>query len=156
VARIEASTHIEAPVERVWAVLVDWEAQPSWMVDARSVEVTSEHRSGPGVVLRCRTDIAAGVVVTDEMETTEWVEQRVIGVRHTGWLVRGVGAFELEPTEAGVHFVWWEEVDAPLGPVGEAAATLLVVPQVRRVFRRSLANLKRVCEAVSIRPPDAA
>ncbi len=151
-ARIEASTHIEATPARVWEVLVDWEAQPAWMVDARSVEVTSDHRDGPGVVLRCRTDIAAGLVITDEMETTEWLDERVIGVRHTGWLLRGVGAFELQPTDAGVHFVWWEEVDAPLGPVGELGATLLVVPYVRRIFRRSLANLKRVCESESVRP----
>lgn len=151
-ARIEVSTHIETPVGRVWEVLTDWEAQPAWMVDARSVAITSEHRHGPGVVLRCRTDIVAGLVITDEMETTEWVERRIVGVRHTGWLVRGVGAFELEPTDAGVHFTWWEEVDAPLGPIGEVAATLLVVPYVRRIFRRSLSNLKRVCETESVRP----
>lgn len=151
-ARIEASTHIEAPVARVWAVLLDWEAQPAWMEDARSVVVTSAHREGPGVVLRCRTDLAFGIVVDDEMETTEWAEHRVIGVRHTGWLVRGVGAFELEPTEAGVHLTWWEEVDAPLGPVGELVATLVVAPLVLRVFRRSLGNLKRVCESRAVRP----
>jgi uncharacterized membrane protein len=152
VARIEASTHIEASVDRVWEVLTDWEAQPVWMQDARSVVVASDHREGPGVVLRCRTDIAAGIVVMDEMETTEWVDRRVIGVRHTGWLIRGAGAFELEPTDDGVHFVWWEEVDPPLGPIGEIGATLLVVPLVERVFRRSLANLKRVCETRSVRP----
>jgi uncharacterized membrane protein len=151
VARIEATTHIEAPVAQVWEVLLDWERQPDWMVDARSVEVTSEHREGPGVVLSCATDIA-GFVVSDEMETTEWEDERVIGVRHTGWLIRGVGAFELEPTPSGTHFVWWEEVDPPLGAVGEMGATLLVVPIVRRVFRRSLANLKRVCESRAVRP----
>lgn len=150
-ARIEATTHIEAPIERVWQVLIDWERQPDWMVDARSVEVVSQHREGPGVVLRCATDIA-GVVVNDEMETTEWEHQRIVGVRHTGWVVRGVGAFELQPTEAGVHFTWWEEIDAPLGPLGEAAATLLAAPILRRVFRRSLARLKRTCESRSVRP----
>ena len=144
-AHIEVTTRIEAPVGRVWEVLVDWEGQPRWMEDARAVEVTSARRAGPGVVLRCRTAIA-GVVVDDEMETTEWEEERVVGVRHTGWLIRGVGAFELVPTDGGVRFTWWEEIDPPLGPVGEIGARLLVVPVVRRVFRRSLANLKRICE----------
>lgn len=146
-ARIEAATHIEAPVARVWEVLLDWERQPRWMRDARSVEVTSPHRTGPDVVLRCRTDIAAGIVVTDVMVTTEWEDERIVGVRHTGWPIRGVGAFELEPTPHGTHFTWWEEVTAPLWGLGEAVTTLLVVPQVRRVFRASLAGLKRECEA---------
>jgi carbon monoxide dehydrogenase subunit G len=151
VARIEATTHIEAPVAHVWEVLLDWEGQSAWMVDARSVEVTSEQREGPGVSLVVATDIL-GMVVMDGMETTEWETERLVGVRHTGWLIRGVGAFELEPTPHGTHFTWWEEVDPPLGPVGEMGATLLVAPVVRRVFRRSLANLKRVCESRAVRP----
>ncbi len=150
-ARIEVMTHIEASPERVWAVLTDWEAQPTWMVDARSVEVTSDHREGVGVVLDCLTDLA-GFVVMDRMETIEWDESRVIGVRHLGPLVRGVGAFELLPTDWGVHFTWWEELDPPLGPVGELGATLLVVPFVRRTFRRSIGNLKRLCESQAVRP----
>jgi uncharacterized membrane protein len=146
VARVEASTHIESTTERVWEVLTDWEAQPVWMVDARSVEVMTAHREGPGVLLRCRTNIAGGVVVTDDMETTEWEEHRVVGVRHLGQIIRGAGAFELEPTDAGVHLIWWEEFDPPLGALGDAAATVAIVPYVRRIFRASLANLKRVCE----------
>lgn len=146
-ARIEAATHIEAPPARVWEVLLDWEGQPRWMRDARSVEVSSDHRTGPDVVLRCRTDIAAGIVVTDLMVTTEWEDQRIVGIRHTGWPIRGVGAFELEPAGDGTHFTWWEEVSAPLWGLGEAVTTLVVVPPVRRVFGASLVALKRLCES---------
>jgi uncharacterized protein YndB with AHSA1/START domain len=151
-ARIEATTHIEAPPHRVWAVLTDWEAQPRWMRDARSVTVLSPHREGVDVTIRCMTDIAAGVVVTDDMVTTEWVEDEVLGVRHLGGLIRGVGAFELEPTRQGTRFVWWEEVDPPLGALGEAVTGAAIVPMVERVFRASLADLKRVCETESVRP----
>lgn len=150
-ARIEATTHIEAPIERVWETLTDWEGQPRWMADARSVEVRTAHREGTGVVLRCATDIA-GVVVDDDMEITEWEEPRLIGVRHLGNIIRGVGAFELEPTSHGTRLLWWEEYDAPLGGLGESLATLLVVPYVRRVFRASLAGLKRACQSDSVRP----
>ena len=145
-ATVEVSVHIEEPAERVWSVLADWEGQPRWMQDARSVEVVGEQRTGSGVRLRVATDIAAGIVVSDEMVTTEWEPHRVIGVRHTGWLIRGVGAFELEPTPHGTLFTWWEEIDPPLGPLGDVATSIAVVPFVRRVFRRSLAALKQLCE----------
>lgn len=151
-ARIEATTHIEAEPARVWEVLVDWERQPRWMRDARSVTVQSPHREGVDVVVRCRTDIAGGLVVNDDMVTTEWKEPEVMAVRHVGRLIRGVGAFELSPTPYGTRFTWWEEVDAPFGPLGEAVANVALVPAVRRVFRSSLAALKRVCESTSIRP----
>lgn len=151
-ARIEATTHIEAEPRRVWDVLVDWEGQARWMRDARSVAVLSEHREGLDVVIRCRTDIAAGIVVNDDMVTTQWEPPHALAVRHLGRLIRGVGAFELAPTEFGTRFIWWEEIDPPFGPLGEAVANLAVVPLVRRVFRASLAGLKRVCESASVRP----
>ena len=145
VARIEATTHVEAPLAQVWACLVDWERQAEWMADARSVVVRGDKREGVGVELRCRTDIL-GTVVNDDMVVTEWEPPAVLGVRHEGRLVRGAGAFELTETPYGTRLLWWEEAEAPLGGVGDAAAGLLVVPWVNRVFRRSLARFKRVCE----------
>jgi len=147
VARIEASTHIEASPTRVWEVLTDWEAQPEWMQDARSVEVLSAHREGADVLLRCRTDIA-GFVVTDDMATTSWQPERSVGVTHLGSLIRGIGAFELEPTADGTYFTWWEEIEAPFGTLGDAVTDVAIVPFIRRVFRRSLANLKRTAEVL--------
>ncbi|HVM18369.1 MAG TPA: SRPBCC family protein [Egibacteraceae bacterium] len=144
-ARIEVATHVEAPRERVWQVLTDWEGQPDWMVDASSVRVLGERRSGAGVQLRCRTNIL-GALVDDDLEITEWDEPSVLGVRHLGWVIRGVGAFELAPTAHGCHVTWWEEAQVPFGAVGDAAAGIVVVPWVTRVFRRSLARLKRVAE----------
>ena len=151
-ARIEVSTHSEAPPTRVWQVLVDWESQPRWMVDARSVTVLTPTRAGTGVVLRCETDILAGLVVTDDMVVTEWRPPRSLAVRHLGRLIRGVGAFELEPAAEGTHITWWEEVEAPFGGVGDAVAQVLVLPRTRRLFQASLANLARVAEARTAAP----
>lgn len=145
-ARIEASTVINAPIEQVWDVLVDWEAQPSWMVDARSVTVLTPHREGLDVVVRCRTVIAGGLVVNDDMVTTEWSKHSIIGVRHLGPVIRGIGAFDLQAVAGGTRFVWWEEFDPPLGRIGELVAGAAVVPLVNRVFRSSLARLKALCE----------
>jgi uncharacterized protein YndB with AHSA1/START domain len=147
VTRIEVSTHIEAPPARVWDVLVDWERQAEWMDDASRVDVLSKQREGVGVLLRCRTDIL-GFAVNDDLVVTEWTPRLLLGVRHLGWVIRGVAAFELTPTSYGTLVEWWEEADVPLGSVGETLAPPVVVPWVRRVFRRNLANLKRSCERV--------
>jgi len=152
VARIEASTNIAAPVERVWDVLVDWEGQPRWMVDARDVRVLTPHRLGTDVRVRCRMGLSSPLSIIDDMVTTEWYEHSTIGVRHLGWLIRGYGAFDLEPIPTGTRLVWWEEVQPPLGPVGEAVTGLVVVPVVNRVFRASLARLKAMCEDSTAAP----
>lgn len=150
-ARIEVATHIAASPERVWEVLTDWEGQPRWMRDARSVTVLSPHREGTDVVVRCMTRIA-GLTVTDDLVTTRWEPSQVLEVRHLGWLIRGVAAFDLEAVAGGTRLVWWEEIDPPVGVLGEAVANVAVVPLVARVFRGSLADLKGLCEASSVRP----
>lgn len=143
--------HIHRPVADVWAVLTDWESQPEWMQDARAVTVTSPQRTGVGVTMQVPTDIGFGVVVTDDMEVTGWEEHRRISVRHTGGVIRGHGAFEVQPTRRpdgreGTLFTWWEEVDVPLGRVGDTVVQYAVMPWVAAVFRRSLRALKRYAE----------
>ena len=145
-ARIEVTTHVEASPQRVWDVLTDWERQAEWMADVRHLTVVSEQREGTGVALRANTDIL-GFMVRDELEVTQWEPPSVLGVRHLGRLIAGVAAFELTPTAAGTRLVWWEEASVPLGGVGDAVAELVLVPWIRRVFRRSVAHLKRLCEA---------
>ena len=145
-ARIEAVTHVEAPRRAVWDLLIAWERQPEWMVDARSVQVLSAAREGVGTTIRCRTNILGGVLVDDDLSVTEWHEESVLGMRHLGRLIRGVGAFELSETAYGTRLLWWEEAEVPFGALGDALAGVLVVPWVHRVFRRSLAGFKQVCE----------
>ncbi|HEY8339915.1 MAG TPA: SRPBCC family protein [Egibacteraceae bacterium] len=151
-ARIAVTTHVEAPPSRVFAVLTAWEAHPSWRRGVRSVRLRSEQREGVGTALRCRTEVVAGIAIDDDLVVTAWQPERVVAVRHTARLVRGVGAIELTPTRHGTRVDWWEELDLPLWAVGEAIGTLLVVPWLSRRHRASLAGLKRVCESDSVRP----
>lgn len=149
-ARVETAVFIRRPAAAVWQTLVDWEGQARWMRDARSVVVLTPQRQGEGVIVRCRTDLGVGVVVTDDMLVTDWVPEARIGVRHLGRLIRGYGGFELHPVGArGTWFVWWEVIEAPLGRLGELALRAVVVPWIRRVFAGSLADLKAHCEAAA-------
>lgn len=149
--RVAVDTHVEASPQQVWDVLVEWDSQPQWMVDARTVEVLGDRRQGVGTRLRCPTDLAFGLVVDDVLEVVEWHPPHLLGVRHTGTVVRGVAAFELQATPHGTHVRWWEEIDPPLGPLGWLGGRV-AAPLVRRVFRRSLARLKRLVERRRGRP----
>lgn len=138
--RVEVSRYVFAPPDVIWDVLVDWERQADWMVDALDVEILSDQREGVGVRLRCPTRLL-GLTVNDEMEVTAWEPPRRLRVDHLGRVIRGWGEFELTRTRIGTHLVWREEIPVP--------GALLVRPYVRWLFGRSLDNLKQTCERVA-------
>jgi uncharacterized protein YndB with AHSA1/START domain len=145
VAFFRVLTRIDAPVERVWALLEDWEGSAAWMVDATTVEILGERRRGVGTRIRAVTRIA-GVPLTDEMEVVAWDEPRRITVMHQGWPIRGLAWFELRVDDAGATwFEWAEELDPPLGPLGELGGAILRKP-IQRVLAKSAAKLKRLAE----------
>jgi hypothetical protein len=144
--RLEVVQDIAAPRSTVWAVLTDWERQPEWMLDAKAVHVLTPQRTGEGVTIRCPTNLL-GVTVQDVMRVTGWQEPSHLGVTHLGKVITGSGAFDLvELGPASTRVRWWEEVDPPLGALGEWGASTFVLPIIQRIFRRSLANLGRLAE----------
>ena len=149
--RLEVDRHVDAPRELVWRVLTDWERQPEWMLDAKSVEVLTPQREGVGVTIRCPTNLL-GVTVEDVMRVTAWRDQEELEVTHLGKVITGSGAFLLfDAPGDGTRIEWWEEVDPPLGALGEWGATTLVLPILRRIFGRSLSRLARLAEAEAAR-----
>lgn len=145
-AFLGARTHIAAPPERVWDLLRDWEGQAAWMVDATECAVVGDRREGVGTRVRAVTTFAGGIPVADPMEVTRWEEGRLIEIRHLGRVVRGMGWFELSPTPWGTRFEWAEEIDPPLGPLGELGAAV-ARPALEGMLRASLARLKRLAES---------
>lgn len=152
--RVEVAREVAAPPRIVWGLLVDWERQAEWMVDARAVEVTSAVRRGVGVRLRVPTSMF-GVTLLDVLEVTAWEESRRLGVRHIGSLVTGEAAFELTEARRGTSVEWWEEVEVPFGTLGEWGARLLVRPYLAWLFRRSLDNFACLCEQEAASIPRA-
>jgi carbon monoxide dehydrogenase subunit G len=144
--RFEVHQRVDAPRRVVWDVLTTWERQPEWMVDAKDIEILTPQRQGEGVTLRCPTNLL-GVTVQDVMRVTGWDEPHYLEVTHLGKIITGTGAFVLEEAGPDVTMVtWWEEVDPPLGRLGEWGASTLVVPILRRIFGRSLRNLAAMAE----------
>ncbi len=152
--QVEVAHEVFAPPRMVWGVLVDWERQAEWMVDARAVEVVSAVRKGVGVRLKVPTRVL-GMTIEDVLVVTAWNEPHRLEVRHTGSLVSGEAAFGLAPTERGTRVTWCEEVEVPLGAVGELGAALLLRPYLAWLFRRSLDNFARLCEGKAATTQDA-
>ena len=145
--RLELAQHVHAPRPVVWEVLTTWERQPEWMLDAKAVHVLTPERRGEGVTIRCPTNLM-GVTVQDVMRVTAWEQERLLEVTHLGRIITGSGAFVLEDDGPDATTVtWWEEVDPPLGALGEWGASMLVLPILRRIFARSLNNLAQLAEA---------
>ena len=92
--RLEVERHADAPRDVVWDVLTQWERQPEWMLDAKSVEVLTPEREGVGVTIRCPTNLM-GVTVEDVMRVTAWRDREELEVTHLGRVITGTGAFLL-------------------------------------------------------------
>jgi uncharacterized protein YndB with AHSA1/START domain len=147
-AHLELRRFVAAPPDAVWAVLADLEHQATWMVDVRSLDLVTSQKRGAGAVLQVTSELFGLPVVKDVMEITRWEPPHRMDVRHGGQFI-GTGSFVLDAIAGGTIFTWIEDFRAPLGPLGEAAFTLVVRPHLQRVFTRSMANVARLAESAT-------
>jgi hypothetical protein len=139
--RVRVEELLPCPPEEAWAILLVWERQADWMLDADRVEVLGERREGIGVRLSVRTRILGLPAFTDPMEVVAWDPPRRLALRHGG-IVAGEGTWSLDPEQGGTRFVWVEDVRLRVPAVGELAA-LVYAPILRRLMRRAAAGLRR-------------
>ena len=136
---IQVSIDLPAAPEEVWGYLRDVTKHSEWMMDALSVELTSEVSEGRGVTFVCLTGVGP-FRLRDHMEVVEWEPEKLMAVKHSG-LVAGVGRFTLSPISAGTRFSWDESIDLPwhfAGRTGERVAK----PILTAIWRRNLRSLR--------------
>jgi hypothetical protein len=132
----------------VWDALADISSHVDWMEDAVAIRFTSgRRRHGVGTTFDCDTVVGPFRFV-DHMEVVEWRPRKAMAIVHTG-LVSGEGRFVLRRRlRGGTRFVWDERLRFPWWAGGPLAG-LTAAPIVRRIWRRDLANLKRLVESRS-------
>jgi hypothetical protein len=134
--RVSMSADLSGPPSTVWRLLVDWERQGDWMLEASDFVVISEHREGVGVTAEATVKIG-GISTRDRIRVDVWDPPERLGLEHLGW-VSGRGDMRLTPIEGGrTHLDWTEELHPPLGPLG-AIGIRLFTPLMRRIFERDL------------------
>ena len=113
------SVDVDAPAQATWDAAVDWSTQGEWML---GTTVRPTHLDGRGVGARIEA--------------------------YTGRVVRGTGAFEVEPRgDARSRFLWREDLDLPLGLLGRVGW-----PLVRPFFAYGVQlSLRRFARSVEAR-----
>ena len=149
-ATLVLTVDVDAPVEQTWAGATDWAGQGEWMLGTR-VRPTVQGGQGVGGAIEAFTGLGR-VGVLDRMEITLWEPPRRCHVRHLGRVVRGTGAFDVEPLARGrSRFVWREDLVLPLGVLGR-----LGWPLVRPVFAFGVQlSLRRFARWVEAGRPSA-
>ena len=139
---------VDAPPERVWALLTDWERQGDWMLatDVRTVDGPAQRLHGR-LAARTGLPLPGGrrIGVLDTMIITKWEPPRLVEVQHTGRIVRGPGTFEVLPRGEHSTLVCTETWYLPYGYLG-VAGWFLSRPAVVWGLRRSLQRLAVLAE----------
>jgi Polyketide cyclase / dehydrase and lipid transport len=122
-AQLRLEVDVDAPVERTWAAVTDWDRQHEWMLGTR---VRGTVKDGRGVGGRIRATTGIGPLgIVDSMEITRWEPPYGAYVKHLGRIVRGTAAFEVRERPTGSTFVWTEDLDLPLGALGRIGFRLV-------------------------------
>ena len=134
---------LNAPPERVWSVLTDWDRQASWMPDVAWIRVVGTERQLNAQVA-VRTKVLGVPFITDKLKVVAWEPPRRLVVRHLG-LVRGTGEWRLDRSGDRTRFSWTEYLTLGV-PLAGDLALLVYAPALRWAHRRAIANLRREVE----------
>lgn len=137
---------IDAPIERVWEVVVDIPLQVEWMREMKSVTVIPPGPARVGTRGEATVRIL-GISVRDTVEVTVVDPPHAYAIRHDG-LFQGGGVITLEAGADGTTtVVRWAETLVP--PCLPNLLGILQAPVLQRIFQDDLRRLKALVETGS-------
>jgi uncharacterized protein YndB with AHSA1/START domain len=148
-SRVTASTHIAAPVERVWQVVMDPALLGDWVTIHRKLIHADDGRARVGFEMDQRVHLR-GVSLDVHWRLAEcepgakavWEGRGPARSRaHTEYL--------LSREDGGTRFDYRNQFHPPLGPIGALVSRALVGGMPEREARRTLERLRSYVEGLA-------
>jgi uncharacterized protein YndB with AHSA1/START domain len=114
---------IDASPEEIWPYMVEPEKILLWCTSFQKFEYTGNKQSGVGTPLYIEEQ-AVGPLMKIYFSMTDWIENELIAFKKIS--SGGPKVYEqrwrIEPTDSGVKFTFWEEIQMPFGVIGKLLA----------------------------------
>jgi hypothetical protein len=115
---LSLSVAVKASQQKVFDKIVDWESQGQWMLGTK-VSGTKNNGQGLGGEINAWTGFWK-IGFNDPMVITQWIEPKIVDVKHIGRLVKGTGSMVVEKVdEHNSRFIWSESINLPFGFIGK-------------------------------------
>jgi len=115
---LSLSVEVKASQQKVFDKIVDWESQGQWMLGTK-VSGTKNNGQGLGGEINAWTGFWK-IGFNDPMVITQWIEPKIVDVKHIGRLVKGTGSMVVEKIdEHNSRFIWSESINLPFGFIGK-------------------------------------
>jgi uncharacterized protein YndB with AHSA1/START domain len=145
--RIQRSTEISAPPEKIWPFMVEPEKILKWCITLEKFEYPGEQRSGIGTHIYFE-EKKPGQPMKLHFVTTDWMENEVVAFSlESGDFVKGYKQkWAIEPMPTGSKFTFSEDIEFPYGVLGKVLGLFSRFGSESHV-RQMLMNLKTLAEA---------
>jgi hypothetical protein len=115
---LSLSVEVKASQQKVFDKIVDWESQGQWMLGTK-VSGTKNNGQGLGGEINAWTGFWK-IGFNDPMVITQWIEPKIVDVKHIGRVVKGTGSMVVEKVdENNSRFIWSESINLPFGFIGK-------------------------------------
>jgi len=115
---LSLSVEVKASQQKVFDKIVDWESQGQWMLGTK-VSGTKNNGQGLGGEINAWTGFWK-IGFNDPMVITQWIEPKIVDVKHIGQIVKGTGSMVVEKIdENNSRFIWSESINLPFGFIGK-------------------------------------
>jgi uncharacterized protein YndB with AHSA1/START domain len=156
--RLECSVRIDAPRERVWALLQDFSRRTEWDLRVVRAAVVTPPPQGKGTRFRIKYRVA-GISYNVENEYLVWKPNERSAIRfpefHRDLLFRNVaGSWRLTPHDNG-STTWTTTVSMTMrgGPLAPLLERVIIGWYFRRLTEASQRKLKRLIESEIVAEP---
>jgi len=143
--KIRESVDIDAPAERVWAVVQeDATNAPRWSTNVARIEKLDKDPPGKGTRYRYHLELPGGLKETLEVEQTVYTKPKRCAGRCTLGPLKGTWSYTYSEKAGATHVVY--EMDYELGGLLRFAGGLLA-GQYAEGIRSNLTRLKKYVES---------